>query len=136
MANGLSDFSEYGFNKQTNTTMKTIQQIENQISKLVASSLNEKDEKILKRDRKEVKYLRYILSYLKTEPTEQIVNHQLENVERSISILNGRFETWKASNPEIVKKIKTEAKILQHYNTTFEIPKLKQQRKDLLFILT
>ena len=120
--------------------MKTIKEIRSEIEDLV----KEVEEGPLKygtyakfKRRKKViwntiKSLRFLIAYLETNPSEDLIKAQKTSVDKKIWIINGRFDGWCKDHPEEVKKYKN---IKARYRTLNEMKKLEDQREALNYLL-
>ena len=120
--------------------MKTIKEIRSEIEDLV----KEVEEGPLKygtyakfKRRKKVisntiKSLRFLIAYLETNPSEDLIKAQKTSVDKKIWIINSRFDGWCKDHPEEVKRYKN---IKARYRTLNEMKKLEDQRKSLNYLL-
>jgi len=117
--------------------MKTIKEIRSEIDELIKEA-NEipVDYAKFKRRKKvistTIKSLRFLIAYLETNPSEDLIKAQKTSVYNRIRIINDRFDDWRGSHPDEVKKYKN---IKARYRTLNEMEKLEDQRKALNYLL-
>jgi len=117
--------------------MKTIKEIQSEIDELIKeASQMPKDYARFKRRRKiistTIKSLRFLITYLETNPSEDLIKAQKTSVDKRIRIITDRFNSWRKDHPEEVKKYKN---IKARYRTLNEMKKLEDQRKSLNYLL-
>ena len=91
--------------------MKTIKEIQSEIDDLIKEA-NEKQIDYAKFKRRKkvisntIKSLCFLIAYLETNPSEDLIRAQKTRVDRKIRIINDRFDGWRGAHPEEVKKYK------------------------------
>ena len=117
--------------------MKTIKEIRSEIDELIKEA-NEIPVGYAKFKRRKkvisttIKSLRFLIAYLETNPSEDLIKAQKTSVDKKIWIINGRFDGWCKDHPEEVKRYKN---IKARYRTLNEMKKLEDQRKALNYLL-
>jgi hypothetical protein len=78
---------------------------------------------------KRILFLEMCRLYLETKPREEFIRKSIESLDYIIATLENRFDQW-ASH-----RTGGNAELRREYNSLCEIPKFKQQRKTLKFLL-
>ena len=79
-----------------------------------------------------IKSLRFLIAYLETNPSEDLIKAQKTSVDNRIRIINDRFDDWRGAHPDEVNKYKN---IKARYRALNEMKKLEDQRKSLNYLL-
>ncbi len=109
--------------------MKTITQVNLQISNAMASAESTTDKKAIKELKKRLSLLRAVLKYLETDPSEDFIQRQFLYVEKKIVQYKKMHLEAEGKLPDIRKAF------IKELNKEFEITKLRKQRIVLDFIL-
>ena len=120
--------------------MKTIKEIRSEIDELIKEASQKPEKQIdyakFKRRKKvisnTIKSLRFLIAYLETNPSEDLIKAQKTSVDKKIWIINSRFDGWRKDHPEEVKKYRN---IKAKYRNLNEMKKLEDQRKALNYLL-
>lgn len=87
--------------------MKTIKEIQSEIYELIKEVEEQNPDKRRKKViSATIKSLRFLIAYLETNPSEDLIKSQKTSVDRKIRTINDRFDDWRISHPEEVKKYK------------------------------
>ena len=81
---------------------------------------------------KRLDFLKTILLYLNTNPSEELINKEIAKLNKKLEILELRYTTWISENPE-ARGLKNPRPA---FDTAFEIPRIKNQLKTLNYILS
>jgi len=116
--------------------MKTINDINKEIEEahklLVESSRidTKKAKNICKRLNKQLRFLKFIKTYLETNPRPEFVQKELESVVLRIGRIDGGYMIWAAGRALTAYKDPKKA-----YTNEMGLPQLKEQMKTLKYIL-
>lgn len=116
--------------------MKTQNQIRNEIRSIdnkLYSSKEMIDQKTLTALSKEKANLLFLKMYLETNPTEEQVKRQLQQVTREIELKESRFAAW---NMNAGKAFETQVKAKAHYEKINDLPRLRTQQTTLQYLLS
>lgn len=91
-----------------------------------ASLLSSGDSKEKKKIKSRIAYLKQILNYLRTNPTEEFVKKSLEDQEQFLKVINDRFEALPAVTWKEAKKA---------HEDKYGVANIKKHIKNLKFIL-
>jgi hypothetical protein len=111
--------------------MKTMEEVKSDLKELQAE--HEGYKRIPKKIEREIGNMECAIRYLYTNPTVEAVEKQYDEVNRSIDILNGRFDLWVKSNP--CGNTKSRAQLRAQYRIESGISRLVKQRNTLRYIL-
>jgi hypothetical protein len=113
--------------------MKTKEQIKTRIELLTKQSAELKpwnsfdDKKVYNKNKRELKFIREVLMYLETDPTQQFVDKQLKMIKDRSASLDSQF-VYNGKDAE-ERKLR-----YREYRKAMELPKMDRQIKTLSYI--
>lgn len=114
--------------------MKTAEEISKKIKIIETKDKRELSDKDIRKLKTELCFLRKVLMYLDTNPSESFIASELTRKQGSLDTINDSFEVWVKHNPDKIVNIKP-AQQRSKYNTEMGVSKIKKQIKTLKFIL-
>jgi len=111
--------------------MKTVKEITKKIDELIRSINKDSLDTEVKAVKKRVVFLREVYNYLDTNPREEFVRLQKEEVQRRIELLPTHFEGWKTGR--VLTKYKDP---YASYCSEMGLQTMNEQIKTLNFILS
>ena|SRR5664279_490468 len=111
--------------------MKTVKEIDQEISDILKSLKKDSKEGEVKKAKRDVAFLRQIRLYLITDPREEFIKSELNEVQRKIDLIPTHYEGWKVG--KTLTKYKDPYAI---YCNEMHLPDLRAQIKTLEFILS
>lgn len=112
--------------------MKTLEYVQQELQdaiKLGETGLSKKEAKVCE---KRIKHLYSCRLYLETNPTQEFVQKQFEDVKRKIKIINSGFHKWLQNNQKEADGV---ANPKSKYNTLMGLKNLKAQLNTLDYLL-
>lgn len=112
--------------------MRTIPEIESEIAGLIALIGDKKDaKKPYIKENARIAFLRHVVLYLETGPTESYVQRECQRLDKLIDSLESQFETWCKNTPPDAPPAKYKSVFIKEMGLSL----LKLQRKTAYFIL-
>jgi hypothetical protein len=111
--------------------MKTMEEVKSDLKELQAEYEGYK--RIPKIIERKIGEMECVIRYLYAKPTVEAVEKQYDETNKSIDILNGRFDLWVKSNP--CKNTKSRSQLRAQYRIESGISRLVKQRNTLRYIL-
>lgn len=111
--------------------MKTVQQIEEEITEIIRSIKKDSKEAEVKKAERDVIFLRQCKRYIETSPREEFIKSQREEIQRRIDLIPTHFEAWKTGRA--LSKYKDPYKA---YCTEMKLSDMKAQIKTLDYLLS
>lgn len=111
--------------------MKTVRQLQNELSDLKVKIEQEDDKKKEKKLRKKIPYLNTCIMYLESNPDELFIKQEIEKVETKINLRMQQFILDDIENKpkSLVSKLK------RQHEKQYDIPKLREQVRTLRYLL-
>jgi len=111
--------------------MKTISDIKTEMQSAIDSVTEDFTIPQKKRVGERVKFYKFVIAFLESEPKEEDLKTQLEEVKRKIKVIINGIGQWKANTPE--------SKLLKNaesaYNNEMGLAGYRKQEKTLKYIL-
>lgn len=115
--------------------MKTTTEIKERI-KIILSSYIDKDDKEIRKLRKEKEFLDVVLKYLETEPNEAFLIKERDRIQNRLDLIAQGFTDYAKQNTNHETDNQLVLKMLrEQYNKEFDITSLNRQIKTIRFIL-
>ncbi len=114
-------------------TLKTVNVQVEQIKSSLEKATKDRDIKEVKKLSKRLEYLNGIKFYLESQPSENFLKSNLNEIKKRIASLSSGFGEWLKS---VDKKDSDPKKLKTRFNTEMGLGKMKNQIKTLEFILS
>ncbi len=111
--------------------MKTVTEINQEINDIVRSINKNSSDKEVKNAKARVSFLRFCLKYVETNPREEFVKSQLDDVRRRIKLLPTHFAGWQTGR--VLTKYKDP---YASYCSEMGLSDMKAQVKTLEYLLS
>lgn len=111
--------------------MKTLEYVQQELQDAIKLGETELSKKEAKLCEKRVKHLYSCQLYLETNPTEEFVQKQFEDVKRKIKIINSGFQQWLQNNRK-----EADANPKSKYHTLMGLKNYKAQLNTLDYLLS
>lgn len=112
--------------------MKKLKTITSELKELIKEASEEDDQKVVKKLKKRISFLRMCAMYIESKPTNEFVEGEILRINNRIELISDGFEYW-ASLPR--EESLSGSKLLTFYYKEMGVPKLRRQLQALRFLL-
>lgn len=112
--------------------MITLLQVQKEISEKSSELVRGLKPGQVKRIKARIKFLTLVKHYLESAPSEEYIEREKKKIDKNLTVIDGRFNAWCASNKQHGWTLQEQKK---QFQKEYDIKKLQSQQKALSFIL-